>query len=268
MSKENIEKKDFIIPIWFIIAICCVVYASPIVYFIVNKQIIINCLGYLGSFGSFMNGVIGSLFTMMASILVYLAYTSQKREFTELRRRDQNKEFDNKFHNLLNLLNTMANDIEVNEYQTSKIERFNNIKRYKSTRLLQGREAFEFYYYILYEEYKDKIKSNGNANFYDDNVLQEIWRLFYKTLGNNKLRSYYKTFLFIIGQIEDNKDTVNNVNEYSELLFYQFSQYELWILLFYLKFEEQQPIRNNIFFEDYCKRLKDCESKKSFFIER
>lgn len=227
-----------------------------------------------GALGSYMNGIIGTFFSIIASILIYSTYSSQQREFrlskekeNELRQRDQNKEFDSKFHSLLNLLNSIVNNIEVNEYHTSKIERFNNVKRYKCTRQLRGRDAFEFYYYILHEEFNDRIKAKGTTNFYDDDTLKEVWNIFYKVTGSNKLRSYFKTLIFIIQLIETNKNDVENIGTYSELLYCQFCQYELWILFFYSMEGEKTIISNNTFLTDYTDKQNLCTNKNRYFIE-
>ena len=76
-----------------------------------------GCIGGMthGTFGDFIGGVVGSLWSLAAVVLIWITYKSQKEELIETRNVMRKQNFENSFYSLLNAYTNTLNAISFEE---------------------------------------------------------------------------------------------------------------------------------------------------------
>ena len=247
------------------------IVATTLVYFI-KGHIHLGKIDFtkLGTYGDFIGGLLGTILSIVAVILVYKTYISQSRELELNRNLLEQQSFENTFFNMLKVHQDLKNNIS---FTTSNLiyRKYHNIlgtegKQVSKPIEVNGREFFN----IASDDFenlfntnttshnnyliKDNIQKNLKDYKYDgilnkpettENHLEHIqfkYDLFFKTYGRY-LGDYFRNLYHILNfiskkkseEIIDNPDKIispNKYRQYADILQSQMSFSEL-LLNFY-----------------------------------
>lgn len=100
-------------------ACCAALFALALpIFFITGK------VESIGNYGSFIGGLIGTVLSFVAVILVYQTYRLQEQELKETRDQLRKQQFETTFYNMLNMINTIGNQLSITINHTSELTRF------------------------------------------------------------------------------------------------------------------------------------------------
>lgn len=186
-----------------------------------------------GQYGAFVDGVIGTFFSFIAALLVYITYRHQVNSFKEQsdkleesKDRDYQRDFNNRFFNLINLLEHTINGISIEKKFDSQA----------------GRHSVFKYFYLQYEK---KYNTFREVSLYNDDYktdAKKAWASFYNET-NFFIIPYIKTLIFLLKEIENYK---GEKRYYSQLIVCQLNDYEKWIIFLYYSFTETKDGDNVI----------------------
>ena len=176
------------------------------------------------SFGSFLSGTVGCMWSLASVLLFYRTLIMQKEQIVsdqkEMNSRikqiqDQNDQFaqeriENTFFNLLNYHHVIIDNIEFKNPSDPKVS-------------INGKECFKKLYYIFTANMDAQEKGNGKKKSIE--IFGELLDKYQESIGSY-FRNLYNIFKYI-----DNS-CLKNKKEYTNLIRAQLSTYEL-LLLYY-----------------------------------
>ncbi|MFL0685770.1 MAG: putative phage abortive infection protein [Algoriphagus aquaeductus] len=181
--------------------------------------------------GDFVGGITAPFLSLVALVLLYLTYKSQKQELSQTRQiltkqtETLNKQqFETTFFNMLNLHHEIVNNIDL-----IKKNRTNSAYHYirdqeipKTTEY--GRDCFRTFFDGFKNAY-NKIEKTGNYK----EMINKSYTIFYK-LHQSDLGHYFRNLYHIFKLI--NKSDLKNKKDYASLVRAQLSSHELLILFY------------------------------------
>ena len=225
----------------------------------------------LGHFGDFIGGLVGVMFTFIATLLIYFTYISQKKELELSRELFSKQNFENTFFNMLNVHRELRKEIS---FDTSKASLLKN-----DAKIIKGKSFFEFAHkdftelwkkeYVEYETPKDDPHSHSplqnykyeNSFFISDSLnvkssinltvdehlefVIEKYNIFWKNYANY-LGDYFRNIYHILKYISnEKKNELKNVSssskkkiinkkykKYADILQSQMSYSELFFMFY------------------------------------
>ena len=193
-------------------------------------------IGKYNELGDFIAGVTSPFISIAAFILLYLTYSSQKKELQESRKilLNQNllinkQQFENTFFNLINLNNQIVS--QINTYTIHRTTSSKEVKYEKST--LICRECFVNFYESFRGIYLNISSNNSQSKnpVFSKKVdlIDYAYFEFFKDRESD-LGHYFRNLYHII-KFVDNSNTANK-KEYTNILRAQLSTGELLLLYF------------------------------------
>jgi len=234
----------------------------------------------LGHFGDFIGGFLGTVLTILATVLIYLTYNSQKKELSLNRKLLEQQQFENTFFNMLkvhqdlksnivfNTENCITRDqsskISLNGYGTRPEEGFEIHGRVFLSRAANDLHRFfnhypgsELQYFISKEinkkhieqkfDFLEKISENSRSH---KNHLRKIlfkYRIFFDHYANY-LGDYFRNLYHILKFISDKKsyELTNNQLDSKESIEKKYKNYAD-IVQSQMNFSELQLVYYNSF---------------------
>ena len=210
----------------------------------------------IGTFGDFIGGFIGTIFTIAATLLIWLTYNSQKRELAKSIEISKNQysslkiqKFENTFFNLLSLHNQNLNHLStISIVQAPNQSKIPTTNPEKIRIELKGRDCIKKLYDRLKKIYIEKktslemTKRNSNANpdqriEIQKEILEQIYIGYYNTYQGD-LEHYFKTINQILIFVHTNGElTRTERKKYIQFLKSQLSYYELLQIFYQYKVE-------------------------------
>lgn len=196
--------------------------------------------------GDFLSGSVASLWSLAGLFFIYVAFLGQKQQLlnqqlelkfnqievknTRLELAGQKQEmiiqnetlklqkFENTFFNLLNLLNSVVNNIDIRNVRTQDVV---NI----------GRDCFKTFYDDFVSNIMNNNKENHEFNIKDSSVEENI-KAYDKLYNDNKsdLSHYFRSVYHILKFID--KSEIEDKKQYIGLLRAQISSYEQAIIFY------------------------------------
>jgi len=194
-------------------------------------------IGKYNELGDFISGITAPFLSIAAFVLLYLTYSSQKKELQESRTilKNQNElinkqQFENTFFNFINLHNQIVNQIEITITQTSKTSKGTTENR----TILKGHDCFVrtyenfrlLYQHLSANQAKMKTPIYPDKKDFINAVFIEFFKDRYSSLGH-----YYKN-LYQIVRFVDNAN-ISNKSNYTDIIRAQLSTNELLMLCIY-----------------------------------
>ncbi|MCH7411140.1 putative phage abortive infection protein, partial [Belliella sp. DSM 111904] len=183
----------------------------------------------------FIGGITAPFLSLIAIVLLYITYRSQKEELFQSRQllKKQTEtldkqQFETTFYNMLNLHNDIVNNIDL--VITRKVElenKYNGSKKVKTQK--KGRDCFTTFYKGLKRVYA----LNGVTN--ERSKMNSYFWKYYKR-HQSDLGHYFRNLYHIYKLIHNSK--VDNKKEYASLVRAQLSSHEL-LMLFYNGLSDQ-----------------------------
>lgn len=196
-----------------------VVWKDP--NYIVNNEL-------LGTFGDFIGGVLGTVFTIISVIIVAKTFAHQQDVTTDNEIELKTQRFNNLFFELLHLYQS-----EVNELCGYK-ERFINVKQNVKTQQIKvQKEAVQYNNKDFFDEEKLIIQQRyRNQMSFEKNKRRAVgyYMLFY-TKNRSKISAYYRT-LYRIYELIDKSDLISQTQkkDYAKMIRAQLTESELFFI--------------------------------------
>ncbi len=182
--------------------------------------------GKYNELGDFVGGITAPFLSLVAVVLLYLTYMSQKQELRESRKLLQiqtetldKQQFENTFFQLLSVHSNLVNSIDLRDSKN------------KSLIISEGRDCFEIFYRKLrsaihLEALKAKEEKVELASLRTTMVgYNSFFKEYHSDIGH-----YFRNLYHIIKFVHNSK--IKNKKDYTNLVRAQLSSFEL-VLLFY-----------------------------------
>ena len=242
---EKLEKRINIFNTWawIFVALGAVIGITATIYFFsltTNQTFELNLLG------DFMSGTVASIWSLAGLFFIYVAFLGQKQQLlnqqleimysqlevknTRLELAGQKQEmriqnetllqqkFENTFFNLLNLLNSVVNSIDIRNIRTQNV-------------ISSGRDCFKIFYNDFLAQINKDNQDDGNFKLSEISVTNTI-KTYEKYFHDNQsdLGHYFRSVYHILKFIDSS--SISEKNRYVGLLRAQLSSYEQ-VLIFY-----------------------------------
>lgn len=205
--------------------------------------------GLFGTFGDFIGGFVGTIFTIAATLLILLTYQSQKVELqatnkiaTLQSQTQKQQNFESTFFNLLKFIDGTRSNLNFTIYHSNSsqysIRNLITSEEPPQKEIYKGVDSFVFYFNDFKENYTKvdkKIHINEKINLTGSlSAMLEI----------HNIKSFYDLINVTYEVVA--QDVKVNQEFYYSLLYAQFSKYEK-LILFYLGVSGIYPSLSNIF---------------------
>lgn len=187
-----------------------------------------------GTFGDFIGGVIGTIFTLAATLLILLTYHSQKAELQATNRIAslqsqtlKRQTFESTFFNMLTFLERSRSALEI-----TKPQAYLFVDYRKEDCLAKGIETFSVYYPYLVIEIK---KMN---NEYPDQEENNIFNSVRRSIDTLNIKFYFDQINVLYEYLESEPELAERI--YYSIIYSQFSKYEK-LVLFYVGISKIYP---------------------------
>ncbi len=178
----------------------------------------------LGTFGDFIGGVLGTIFTIISTLLVVRTFRHQRKVTTDNENEVHVQRFNDLFFELLRIYQNEVNELCGQADKILKIDAENNRIK-KATVKYNNKDYFDEEKYIIQRRYR-------NQKSYEKNQDRSItyYMLFY-TDNRSKIAAYYRT-LYRIFELIDESDLINDEQkkEYAKIIRAQLTESELFFL--------------------------------------
>ena len=156
----------------------------------------------LGTFGDFIGGVLGTIFTIISTLLVVRTFRHQRKVTTDNENEVHVQRFNDLFFELLRIYQNEVNELCGQADKILKIDAENNRIK-KATVKYNNKDYFDEEKYIIQRRYR-------NQKSYEKNQDRSItyYMLFY-TDNRSKIAAYYIT-LYRIFELIDESDLIND----------------------------------------------------------
>lgn len=232
-KKDNRQSEDtffdkFLLSVWpyFIMGAAFIIFFSGV--FKWGRMIVWKDVNYvadnelLGTFGDFIGGVLGTIFTIISTLLVVRTFWHQRKVTKDNEKEVHIQRFNDLFFELLRIYQN-----EVNELcgQSDKIFGIDSEaqKIKKATVNYNNKDYFDEEKYIIQRKYR-------NRKSYEKNRDRSItyYMLFY-TDNRSKIAAYYRT-LYRIYELIDESNLINDEQkkEYAKIVRAQLTESELF----------------------------------------
>ena len=216
MSKNKFRNKIKITKIQFLSSLAFVSFALGVYGFYFGYSF----HGKFNELGDYVGGVVGSLWTLTGSILVYMAFVSQQKQIDEGKVELKRQQFENIFFRLIETHHSILNSIDIGIGENKKT----------------GSDAFE----SLFKDLRDDIESFDIEN---SEQFIEDFKKFYKR--NNKDLSHYFSNILNLLRITKEAEAIEILEKelYYDILLSQLSSSERILLtyyIFYLKYTDEE----------------------------
>ena len=251
------EIQDFIKKYWiaFVVFLLTVtaVAVGTYVYNFKNYSLSDNSADW-GTFGDYIGGVIGTIFTVIAALFVWLTYESQKQQLALAKETAIKERFETTFFHMVSELRKILETVEGNatERLYEKFDQTNPEQRVYTIVLSRGTEFHKknekgndfiktlvnilytvFHADVHADERYPELMSGGESNSDLIHIREHpnlLFNVFYLD-SLNQIDYYFRFFYSILKFI--NKSEVQDKKLYADLLQAQLNKYELALIFYY-----------------------------------
>lgn len=189
-----------------------------------------------GTFGDFIGGVIGTIFTLAATLLILLTYHSQKAELqatnriAALQSQTQKRQmFESTFFNMLNSLERSRSVVEVSK---SQVYLFADYK--KEDYVSIGIESFSTFYKYFRKKLKEMTDEYPEQDREENNIFNTVRR----SIDTLNIKFYFDQINVIYEYLNSNPELSDRF--YYSVIYAQFTKYEK-LILFYVGISKIYP---------------------------
>jgi hypothetical protein len=194
-----------------------------------------------GTFGDYIGGTIGTLFSIVGTVLIYMTYKNQVASTERQINLAYTQQFETTFFNLLQNYKTVIGNINNESYKLRK----------SRSMLAKADSGYAYTEYLedIYQALKGLIRNKPEENIVKESI---------KNIMNSNTSSYFKYIFHLLMYIDESK--TDNPAKYVNIMSSQMQDYELYLLFYKASFMPEAKFANLL---DKYSFLEDVPSDKS-----
>ena len=183
--------------------------------------------------GDFIGGVVATLFSIAAFLLLYETLNTQKKEIKDNQTLLQKQSFETNLFQMINMHNDIIKEFDIRECKVSKDEHHIN----ESKIIAVGRDSF---YFVYQNDLKDNIIKSKATN--KDYVRDEVVRICFNKWKDD-LNHYFKHACAIIQYIDRSSPSNEDKLIYLRLFSSGLSDSEKSLLFYHIIFDGDEDLK-------------------------
>ncbi|MDX2049474.1 MAG: putative phage abortive infection protein [Chitinophagaceae bacterium] len=156
-----------------------------------------------GEFGDYLGGVLGTIFSFLSVVLIYITYKSQSKGF-------QLQQFETTFFNLLQVYRLSVERLHERRLHdlSNEYDRLIGASYYSPSNL-ESKDFFDALYFVLDKRYKKVLEESHESGVYEG--IDSFFKDYYYMIGH-----YIRNFISIIEFVDKHK--IENKEFYISIL--------------------------------------------------